>query len=133
LNGCYEIQIFDSYQKKKVTGADCGGIYPRGENKPRYHTIDDGVPPKKNVCRAPGEWQTLKIAFRAPRFDAAGKKTTNAKFDRVELNGEVVQENQEVAYPTGAAWHDKEHDQGPVLLQGDHGPVAFRNIRIRHL
>jgi hypothetical protein len=133
MNGCYEIQIFDSYKKKKVTGADCGGIYPRGEQKPRYHTIDDGVPPKENVCRAPGEWQTLKIIFRSPRFDAAGKKIANAKFDRVEMNGVVVQENQEVVYPTGAAWHDKEHDEGPVLLQGDHGPVAFRNMRIRHL
>jgi hypothetical protein len=133
MNGCYEIQIFDSYKKKKVTGADCGGIYPRGEPKPRYHTIDDGVPPKKNVCRAPGEWQTLKIVFRAPRFDVSGKKIANAKFDRVELNGVVVQEKQEVAYPTGAAWHDEEHDRGPVLLQGDHGPVAFRNMRVKPL
>ena len=133
MNGCYEIQIFDSYKKKKVTGSDCGGIYPRGEQTPRYHTIDDGVPPKKNVCRAPGEWQTLKIIFRAPRFDSAGKKIANAKFDRVEMNGVVVQEDQEVLYPTGAAWHDKEHDHGPILLQGDHGPVAFRGIRIRHL
>lgn len=133
MNGCYEIQIFDSWKKKKVTGADCGGIYPRAEAKPRYHTIDDGFPPKKNVCRAPGEWQTLKIVFHSPRFDAAGKKIANAKFDRVELNGVVIHENQEVAYPTGGAWREKEHDNGPVLLQGDHGPVAFRSIRIRHL
>ena len=68
-----------------------------------------------------------------PAFDAAGKKTANAKFDRVELNGMVIHENQEVAYPTGHAWHNKEHDKGPLLLQGDHGPVAFRNLRIKTL
>ena len=133
LSGCYEVQIFDSWKKKKVTGSDCGGIYPRAEQKPRYHTLDDGVPPKENACREPGQWQTLKIAFRSPRFDATGKKIANAKFDRVELNGRLIHENQEVAYPTGHAWHDKEHEKGPPLLQGDHGPVAFRNLRVRAL
>ena len=133
LAGCYEIQIFDSWKKKKVTGSDCGGIYPRGELKPHYHTIDEGVPPKKNACREPGQWQTLKIVFHSPRFDATGKKFANAKFDRVELNGVLIHENQEVAHPTGHAWHNEEHDKGPLLLQGDHGPVAFRNLRIRPL
>lgn len=133
LNGCYEIQIFDSWKKKKVTGSDCGGIYPRGEYSPHYHTIDDGTPPKVNACRAPGKWQRLKITFQSPRFDAQGKKTANAKFVRVELNGIVIHENAEVKYPTGAAWHNTEHDQGPVLFQGDHGPVAFRNLQIKPL
>lgn len=133
MNGCYEIQIFDSWNKKKVTGADCGGIYPRGEHDPTYRTIDDGVPPKVNACRQPGEWQTLKIAFHSPRFDENGKKVANAKFDRVELNGVLIHENQEVLYPTGAAWHDKEYATGPVLLQGTHGAVAIRNMRIRPL
>ena len=133
LAGCYEIQLLDSWNKKQLTGSDCGGIYPRGELKPNYHTIDDGVPPATNACREPGQWQTLKIVFRSPRFDADGKKTANAKFERVELNGQAIHENREVAYPTGAAWHNKEHDQGPLLLQGDHGPVAFRNLRIKAL
>jgi len=133
LDGCYEIQIYDSWKKKKVTGSDCGGIYPRGELKPRYHTIDDGTPPRVNACREPGEWQTLKITFHSPRFDAQGKKTANGKFIRVELNGVLIHENAEVKYPTGAAWHNPEHEQGPVLLQGDHGPVAFRNLRIKSL
>jgi hypothetical protein len=133
LDGCYEIQIYDSWKKKKVTGSDCGGIYPRGELRPYYHTIDDGTPPKVNVCKEPGQWQSLKITFHSPRFDAQGKKIVNAKFDRVELNGVLIQENAEVKYPTGAAWHNPEHDQGPLLLQGDHGPVAFRNLRIKPL
>lgn len=133
LSGCYEIQILDSFGKTKLTGSDCGGIYPRAELKPRYRTIDDGVPPRVNACREPGQWQSLVIVFRAPRFDAAGKKTANARFELVKLNGKVIHENQEVAYPTGHAWHNAEKPEGPVLLQGDHGPVVINNLRITPL
>ena len=65
LEGVYEIQIFDSWQVDKPTGADCGGIYPRAEQKPQYHHIDDGVPPLVNAAKKSGEWQTLEIVFRA--------------------------------------------------------------------
>lgn len=131
FNGQYEIQILDSWGKKEIDGADCGGIYPRAEAKPKYHHIDKGVPPRVNACKAPGEWQTLDMVFQAPRFDADGKKTAHAKFVKVVLNGQVIHENVEVLYPTGAAWHDKESASGPLLLQADHGPVAFRNVRVR--
>jgi hypothetical protein len=134
MMGLYEIQIYDSHGKKEVTGNDCGGIYPRAEEQPVYHHIDKGVPPRVNAAKAPGEWQTLDITFRAPRFDAAGKKTANARFLKVVLNGEVIHEDVEVEYPTGAAWRlKKEVAAGPLLLQGDHGSVAFRNVRIRAL
>jgi hypothetical protein len=132
LMGLYEIQILDSFGKKDVTGNDCGGIYPRAEDKPVYRQIDKGVAPKVNACKAPGEWQTLDILFTAPRFDADGKKTTNARFVKVVLNGQVIHENVDVEYPTGAAWtQKKETPTGPLLLQADHGPVAFRNVKIR--
>jgi len=133
LNGLYEIQILDSYGKKKLTGDDCGGIYPRAEEKPRYHAIDEGVPPRVNACKKPREWQALDIVFRSPRFDKEGKKTEHARFVKVVLNGQVIHENVEVKYPTGAAWVKKEVERGPLLLQSDHGPVAFRNVRVRPL
>jgi hypothetical protein len=133
LNGQYEIQIADSFEKPNLKAMDCGGVYPRAELLPRYHYLDDGFPPKTNACTAPGTWQTLDIVFRAPRFDADGKKTENAKFVSVKLNGTVVQENLEVPYPTGHAWHNKEVARGPILLQADHGPVAFRAIRVTEL
>jgi hypothetical protein len=134
LEGLYEIQILDSYGKKKLTGADSGGIYPRAEQEPRYHHIDDGVPPRVNAAKPAGEWQTLDIIFQAPRFDAQGKKAANARFVKVVLNGQVVQENQEVKWPTGHIWSkakELEIATGPLLLQGDHGPVAFRNVKVR--
>jgi hypothetical protein len=132
LLGRYEIQILDTHGVKELGGDSCGGIYPRAEQEPRYHHIDDGVPPRVNAARPAGEWQSLEIEFIAPRFDAQGKKTSNARFARVVLNGKLIHENVEVSAPTGAAWRlVEEVPRGPLLLQGDHGRVAFRNIRVR--
>jgi hypothetical protein len=132
LMGLYEIQILDTHGKKELTGDSCGGIYPRAEEKPKYHHIDKGVPPAVNAAKPAGEWQSLDIVFQAPRFDADGKKTASAKFVKVVLNGQVIHENVSVDAPTGAAWRlRKEVPSGPLFLQADHGPVAFRNVRIR--
>ena len=133
LQGHYEIQIADSYGKKEPSASECGGIYPRAELLPVYRHIDDGYPPSQNASKPPGEWQTLDIRFRAPRFDADGTKIKDAVFERVALNGKVIHENQSVPTPTGHAWHNREVPLGPILLQGDHGPVAFRNIRVTPL
>lgn len=132
--GHYEIQLFDSYGKPggELTGSDCGGVYPRGEPLPSYHTIDRGSPPRVNACKKAGEWQSLDIIFRAPRLGPDGMKSENARFVKVVLNGQVIQEDIELKYPTGSAWRkSKEVPEGPILLQGDHGPVAFRNVRVR--
>jgi hypothetical protein len=134
LMGLYEVQIYDSYGVREPTGADCGGIYPRAEEEPRYHHLDKGVPPRTNAARPAGEWQKLDIAFRAPHFDDQGRKTAPARFVKVVLNGTTIHEGVEVQYPTGSAWRlKKEVASGPLLLQGDHGPVAFRNVRVRPL
>jgi len=134
LMGRYEVQILDSFGAKDPHYSDCGGIYQRwdpkrGKGKEGY----EGHPPKVNASKAPGEWQTFDIRFRAPRFDAEGKKTANATFVKVVHNGQVVHENVEVTGTTRAgAWED-EKPQGPIMLQGDHGPVAFRSLRYRAL
>jgi len=133
LQGLYEIQIVDSWKVKKATAHHCGGVYPRAELLPRYHHIDDGIAPRANAAKPPGQWQSLGIVFRAPRFDDAGKKTANARFEKVVLNGTTIHENVELQYPTGHAWHHQEKPMGPLLLQADHGPVAFRNVRVRPL
>jgi hypothetical protein len=133
LEGFYEIQIHDSFGVAQPNATHAGGIYPRAEMLPRYHHIDEGIPPRSNAAKKAGEWQTLEIVFRAPRFDAEGKKIKNARFDKVVLNGQVIHEGVEVKTPTGNAWKLKEVPRGPLLLQGDHGPVAFRNIRVREL
>jgi hypothetical protein len=131
LEGLYEIQIADSWGVKEPKGSDCGGIYPRAEEKPKYHHIDNGYPPRTNATLPPGEWQTLDVTFQAPRFDSAGKKTANARFVKVVFNGQLIHQDVEMVYPTGSAWHNEESPTGPILLQGDHGNVAFRNVRVR--
>jgi hypothetical protein len=131
FEGLYEVQIADSWGVAEPKASDCGGIYPRAELKPTYHYLDKGFPPLSNATRPPGEWQMLDVIFQAPRFDADGEKTASARFVKVILNGQVIHKDLEVPTPTGHAWHDKEMPTGPILLQGDHGPVAFRNVRVR--
>ena len=84
-----------------------------------------------DAARAAGEWQTLEATFRAARFDGKGEKSANAKIVKASLNGQVIHEDQEMKTPTGSNWVKKEMKEGPFMLQCDHGPVAFRNVRIR--
>ena len=129
LQSRYEIQIFDSWNVAEPKFSDCGGIYQRWKNGEGF----EGHPPRVNASRPPGEWQSFDILFRAPRFDSAGRKTENARFIKVVQNGETVHENVEVTGPTRAASFENESPNGPLMIQGDHGPVAFRNVRIKRL
>lgn len=134
FHALYEVQLTDSADKPtdKLTGADCGGIYPRAELLPRYKYLDKGIPPLVNAAKPAGEWQTLNVTFRAPRFDEeTGRKSENARIVRAALNGVTVQENVELRSPTGHNHASKESPKGPFMLQADHGPVAFRNCQIR--
>ena len=132
FHAVYEIQILDSFgSKKELTGDSMGGIYPRADDKMGYKHIDNGVPPKVNAAKAPGEWQTLDVVWKSPRFDDKGDKTANAIVVKAVLNGQVIHENQDVKTPTGTNWTKKETATGPFLLQADHGPVAFRNVKIQ--
>lgn len=136
FQGRYEIQILDSWGVKTPQHSDCGGIYQRWREEPGIADADrgfEGRPPRVNASRAPGEWQRYEVQFRAPRFDADGNKIANAVFVRVAHNGVVIHENQEVTGPTRAAMFADEQPTGPIMLQGDHGPVAFRNLRVRPL
>ena len=125
----YEIQVFDSWGVTDLKHGDCGGIYQRwdpkrGRGKEGY----EGHAPPTNASRPPGQWQAFDVIFQAPRFDSSGKKTANARFVKVIHNGVVLHENVEVTGPTRAATYGDEKPLGPLMLQGDHGPVAYRNI-----
>lgn len=116
LMGQYEIQVLDSFGRERVGPGDLGGIY-------------SAAPPKLNAVRAPGEWQQFVIEFQAPRFEN-GQKVANARFLRVTLNGQVIHEDVEVKGQTGGAWRSGEFATGPLMFQGNHGPVAYRSIKI---
>jgi hypothetical protein len=120
--GEYEVQVLDSYGKPnaELGAGDIGAIY-------------NAAVPKENASKPPGTWQQLVIDFRAPTFDAEGKKLTNATFVKVTLNGKVLHENLPMPGPTPGGVAGKEAAVGPLMFQGNHGPVAFRNIKITPL
>lgn len=120
LMGEYEVQVFDSFGKKDMTPGDMGAIY-------------SAAVPKVNASKAPGEWQKYVIEFRAPKFDDKGAKTANAVFVKVELNGTLLHENVEMKGPTPGGITGKEAATGPIMFQGDHGAVAYRNIKVAPL
>lgn len=127
LQGRYEIQILDSWEKENPGSGDCGGIYARYDGTRTY----GGIPPLANASKEPGEWQHLLIKFNAPRFNSRGEKIKNAVFKKVELNGTTVHKNVEVTGPTASSLDEKEEPFGPLMLQGDHGPVAYRKIVLK--
>jgi 3-keto-disaccharide hydrolase len=114
--GEYEVQVFDSFGKEKLGQGDMGAIY-------------SAAAPKLNASKKPGEWQKFVIDFQAPKFEG-DKKLAKAKFLKVTLNDQVIHENVEVEKSTGGALTGKEAATGPLMFQGDHGPVAYRSIKI---
>jgi hypothetical protein len=119
IHGQYEVQITDSFgvAADKLGNGDCGGV-------PWVKA------PSVNACKPPGQWQTLAVMFRAPRFGADGKKMVNAKLLSVVLNGKQVQKDLELTEPTGLELEGGERAKGPMMLQGLEGIAAFRNIRV---
>jgi hypothetical protein len=130
LQGRYEIQVDNSYNvKPKLVEKDgkqvevlpntmCGAIYGR-------------ISPSKNMAKPAKDWQTFDVTFRGARGEG-GKVTQKARVTLI-WNGEKVIDNAEIDGPTGAALDGKVTEPGPLLLQGDHGKVAYRNIKIRPL
>lgn len=132
--GRYEVQVLDSFGKDRAGSGDLGGIYQRWDpSRPGGQPGFEGTAPKSNAAKAPGEWQTLEIHFRAPRFDPAGKKLADARFEKVLVNGVLVQENATASGPTRSAPLDGDAAKGPVAIQGDHGPIAIRGFRVTRL
>jgi len=106
LRGRYEIQILDDYGQPPREGGN-GAIYGK-------------IAPKVNASKPADQWQTVDVKM-------VGKQVT------VRLNGTIIIDKQEINGVTGAALDDREDEPGPILLQGDHGPVFFRNIRLKRL
>ncbi|KAA5825202.1 DUF1080 domain-containing protein [Algibacter amylolyticus] len=130
----YEIQLFDSWGVTGLTFYDCGGIQQRwDQTKPEAERGYGGFAPRTNASKAPGEWQELDVIFKAAKFNDLGEKVKNARFDKVILNGVVIHENIELSGPTKGALSETEIASAPFRLQGGHGPVAFKNIRVRDL
>ena len=144
--GLFEIQVFDSFGQSKPRWHDCGALYERAF-------------PRENLAKPPGEWQSYDITLKGKKLSLAwnGKtvyqdmdmrygETDREAFERLnqenstkppalqvklrEENGRYVGYFGEGGTRAGLDGPDR---PGPILLQGDHGPVAYRNILIRTL
>jgi len=118
--GEYEVQVLDSFGRSEMGAGDMGAIY-------------GGYSPPVNASKAPGAWQQYVIEWKAPKFDANGRKVADAEFLRVQLNGQTLHENLVMPGPTPGGLTGKEAAEGPLMFQGNHGPVAYRNIVVRPL
>jgi hypothetical protein len=102
LRGRYEIQILDNPDAKMALDSHgCGGVYSR-------------IAPNRDATKPAGEWQVYDITM-------VGRQIT------VVLNGQTIVQG-EVEGITGGALDPYEGEPGPLMLQGDHGKVRFRNI-----
>jgi hypothetical protein len=118
MMGEYELQIYDTFDKK--------GKDPKPGDMAGIYTF---APPKVFADKGPGQWQKFVIEFQAPKFDG-DKKTSNAKFVKVTFNDMVIHENVECNKVTPGGLTGKEMAEGPLMFQGDHGQVSFRNLKV---
>ena len=131
LMGRYEVLLSDSWGGRRPALTDIGALSPRWDaTRGAGREAVGGAPPRLNASRAPGLWQHVDISFRAPRFDGH-RKVANARFAKVAVNGVVVHENVEVAGYTRDAAFEDERPNGPLMLPGDRGALAVRNVRYK--
>jgi hypothetical protein len=103
LRGRYEVQVEDSY-----------GMTPLPD---LFSAVYGFLPPNQMAAKKAGEWQSFDITL-------VGRRVS------VTANGKKVIVDQVIPGITGGALNSKEGEPGPILIQGDHGPVEYRNIVI---
>ena len=107
LRGRHEIQILDDFDHRVSELGGNGAIY-------NYKVA------RQFVSRPAGEWQSVEAKM-------VGNRVT------VKLNGAVIHDDVMVPRATGGELDQNLDQPGPIMLQGDHGAIAFRNIRVRDL
>jgi hypothetical protein len=144
--GLFEIQVFDSFGVDKLAFHDCGALYERAI-------------PRENLSKAPGQWQSFDITMKGKRLslvwndkavyenmDVRYGETDRAALERLNkenagkpeaLRVKLHAENGRYVGYFGEGGTRSSLDgpdrPGPILLQGDHGPVAYRNMYIRRM
>jgi hypothetical protein len=103
LRGRYEIQIVDSK-----------GMEP---SRDLLGAIYGFLVPTDMMAKDAGEWQSYDVTL-------IGRLVTLA------VNGKTVICNQVIPGITGGALDSSEGEPGPIMIQGDHGAIDFRNILI---
>lgn len=144
--GLFEIQVFDSFGVAKLAFHDCGALYERAI-------------PRENLSKPPGVWQSFDITMKGKKLsldwngtpvykdmDVRYGETDRAAFERLNQENAAKPEALRVKLREEGGKYvgyfgdggtrsglDGPDRPGPILLQGDHGPVAYRNLYIRPL
>ena len=116
LQGRYEVQVHDSFGEE-LKPWSCAGLYNQAL-------------PTVNACKPPGEWQTLDIEFRSARPSLDGGLASPARATVVH-NGIKVIDDFPLTGPTGGEMDGEEGMARGIMLQGDHGAVRYRNIKVQ--
>jgi hypothetical protein len=103
LRGRYEVQLLGDYGDSPDVHGN-GAIYSR-------------IRPSVNASRPGSDWQTLDARL-------VGREVT------VVLNDVKIIDRRRIDGPCGLTLDGYEDQPGPIVLQGDHGPVQFRNLRV---
>lgn len=101
LRGRYEIQIEEEPDNVEPAGRT-GAVY-------------QFLAPKIAVPRRPGEWRKMSITL-------VGRTVS------IVLDGITIIDRQEIPGPTSGGFNSREAEPGPIILQGDHGSISFRNL-----
>ena len=120
--GRYGLRLADEGHAAELTAQHCGAL-PGGDGF-------EARPPERHAYRGPGQLHELDFDFEAPRFDAAGRKTRPARLLRVLLDDVLLHEEVELPGPSRGAPFEGEAAEGPLVLDGESGPVAFGNVRV---
>ena len=113
IQGRYEIQVLDSFGEDPAWDY-CGGIYKQSV-------------PSVNASLPPLSWQTYDIDFTAPRFDASGAKTSNARIT-VRHNGVLIHDDIELTDRTPGGMGGGELKEERLFLQHHRDSVQYRNV-----
>ena len=119
VQGCYEIQILDSFGTEGLEKDSCGAIYEQSA-------------PLVNACLPPEEWQTYDIIFRTAKITPDGAILEPAVITVLQ-NGQVIHNNLTLPTNTPGGVYRHVVSKGPFFLQNHRCPVSFRNIWIQPL
>lgn len=118
------VYVMGRYEIRLSPDASNGAI-PPGAGFP-------GEAPALESFKGPGEWHDLDLVFRAPRFDANGKKIRDATFEKVLVDDILLHESRDLPGPTEGGY-EKEVALGPLRFRGDRGKIALGGIMVRSL
>lgn len=132
LQGRYEIVLTPLQESgDALTVGSMGALAPRWDEgrDPKAYA---GVIPTASAAKPAGEWQTVSIRFRAPRYNEAGQKVESALFLDVQVNGELVQRNTIATGFTRGAINPWETTSGPLMMRLHEGSIAIRDLQLAH-